>query len=94
MIGKVAKCQRGKIGLITTVMRSKSGRKPLYTGVCLDRGRVGLLWQSINPELIGTLDDWVKRRYEELAIAVSIKRSKSERCASDECTPTRRNLLT
>lgn len=88
MIGKVAKCQRGMTGLITTVLKPPSGsrmRKPLYKGVCIDRGRVGLSWQSMDPEWVGTIDEWVELRFREI---------ESERVASDDCTPTKRNLLT
>jgi hypothetical protein len=63
-IGLVARCKRGITGLILSI--SKVRDRPLYKGVCLDRGRVGQTWQSFNPELIGTLDDWVRLRSEEL----------------------------
>jgi hypothetical protein len=61
MIGKVAKCRRGYTGLVTQVYK-----QPLYLGICLDAGRVGKPWQSNDPELIGTLDDWVRLRHAEI----------------------------
>lgn len=61
MIGKVAKCRRGYIGII--LGRTKNG---VYEGFCLTPGREGRMWQSNNPELIGTLDDWVMRRHAEI----------------------------
>jgi hypothetical protein len=63
-IGLVARCKRDMTGLILSI--SKVRDRPLYKGVCLDRGRVGQVWQSFDPELIGTLDDWVRLRSEEM----------------------------
>ena len=63
-IGKVAKCSRGRIGLVLTITKIRG--IPLYKGVCLDSGRVGWVWQSLNPRWIGTLDDWVKLRYGDI----------------------------
>ncbi len=86
MIGKVAKCQAGRTGLICQISKSRKGLgKLLYEGICLDRGRIGQVWQSTNPELIGTLDNWVRLRYREI---------ESEHVAFDNCTSTKRNLLT
>ncbi len=63
-IGKIAKCREGKIGLVTCVFRVRD--HSCYKGVCLDAGREGQVWQSIAPEWIGTLDDWVKIRHTEI----------------------------
>lgn len=80
-IGSVAKCKKGLTGLILSVKKTGWGNHPFYKGVCLDCGRVGQAWQSIDPEFIGTFDDWIQTQ---------IYRNKSN--VSD--TPTRRNLLT
>jgi len=93
MIGKVAKCQMGLTGLVLRVLSGKLG--PIYKGICLDPGSVGRPWQSIKPEWIGTLDDWVELRHTEL---VKLKREPMNgtpweslaRLTSD--TPTTRNL--
>jgi len=72
-IGLVATCQHGLTGLILSVQ--KVGKNPkvaprtLYKGICLDAGRVGQVWQSLNPKPIGTLDEWVLKRSEELKVA-------------------------
>lgn len=72
-IGTVARCKAGKVGLIIRVSRQMDqGRNDFanfYTGVCLDKGRVGCSWQSFHPEPIGTLDEWVALRAEELTHA-------------------------
>jgi len=72
MIGKVAKCQKGATGLVLRTTRIKEGPPDypfrfLYIGVCLDPGREGQTWESSNPEWVGTLSDWVKLRYTEIA---------------------------
>jgi hypothetical protein len=74
MTGKVAKCKKGKTGLILGIRKryicghpATKGGKAIYQGICLDKGRIGQQWQSLDPEFIGTLDDWVKLRYKELA---------------------------
>jgi len=94
MIGKVAKCRRGWIGLILRISKVRSlfitgNDTAVYHGICLDKGRVGQAWQSIHPEVIGTLDDWVKIRYAEI---VEAERSVTVAIADD--TPTKRNLST
>lgn len=67
MIGKVAKCQKGMTGLVTSVhWTSRDTDIPLCKGVCLDPGRVGQPWQSLKPEWIGTLDEWVELRHAEI----------------------------
>lgn len=102
MIGNVAKCRRGLTGLILRVVKTESdlvtgNATVIYRGICLDEGRVGLEWQSIEPEWIGTLDDWVKLRHIEIA--------ESERAVNKQAvfallygnafdTPTKRNLST
>ncbi len=50
--------------MVTCVSRVKG--RSFYTGICLDAGRAGQSWQSLHPEWIGTLDDWVKIRYTEI----------------------------
>lgn len=65
MVSKVAKCRKGYTGLILRVSKVRDGTK-LYHGICLDSNRVGHTWQSLQPEVIGTIDDWVKLRYTEL----------------------------
>jgi len=80
-IGTVAKCKKGLTGLILGIKRMSHKEKSLYTGICLDRGRVGQVWRSIDPEFIGTFDDWIQTQ---------IYRNKSD----ISNTPTRRNLLT
>jgi hypothetical protein len=69
-IGTVARCKVGRVGLITGEARRRcnlaGGCTYFYTGVCLDPRRVGFAWQSINPEPIGNLDEWVKLRAEEI----------------------------
>lgn len=68
-IGLVARCRKGMTGLILGVRKvGQPPREPkaVYTGICLDRGRVGQSWQSMYPDVIGTLDDWVMKRAEEL----------------------------
>ncbi len=98
MIGKVAKFQKGMTRLVISVhWTSRDTAIPLCKGVCLDPGRVGQPWQSIKPEWIGTLDDWVELRHTEI---VELKREPMNgtpwenlaRLTSD--TPSRRNLLT
>jgi len=63
-VGTVARCKAGQAGLITKV--SDSG---FYNGVCLDCGHAGRPWQSIAPERIGTLDEWVQLRAEAITNA-------------------------
>ena len=69
-IGTVARCCQGKTGLILSITSCRdpmTGKyDTLYKGACLDKGLVGYAWQSINPEPIGTLDEWVKLRAEEI----------------------------
>lgn len=65
LIGKVAICQHGIVALITG-QQKRADDTYLYSGVILE-GDVGSLnWQSIRPEVIGTIDDWVASRYNDL----------------------------
>lgn len=65
MFGKVARCRAGVVGLITHW--EIDGDAPiLYHGICLESGDAGKRWYSNDPELIGTIDDWVKLRYIEI----------------------------
>ena len=94
MIGKVAKCRKGITGLILRVAKRRASSisgsdTVIYTGICLDRGRVGQSWQSIHPEVIGNLDDWVKLRYTELKTVEQVAT-----VAVTDDTPTKRNLMT
>ena len=65
-IGTVARCKAGRIGLITSITgryNSTTGKSAtLYKGACLGNGHIGSTWESIDPEPIGTLDEWVKLR--------------------------------
>lgn len=93
MIGKVAKCQKGMTGLVISVhWTSRDTDIPLLKGICLDPGRVGQPWQTLKPEWIGTLDDWVELRHTEV---VGLKRAATSaviaKCGSFD-TPSRRNL--
>ena len=67
-IGKVAHCALGYTGLILRLRKHKdgTGESIVYHGVCLDPDRVGKDWQSVDPRIIGTLDDWVMARACEL----------------------------
>ncbi len=65
MVGKVAICQNGVTGLVQSLGRDSLGG-PLYRGVCLSSDKIGRLWQSSKPKLVGTLDEWVKLRYAEI----------------------------
>jgi len=97
MIGKVAKCRKGMVGLVSSVHWGRgysSGGKPLCKGACLDPGRVGQAWQSIDPEWIGTLDEWVKLRYAEIVEAERAATSAVIAKHGSFSTPSRRNLLT
>ena len=84
MIGKVARCTRGITGLVTHYIECAR----LYRGVCLDPGRVGKPWQSVNPEWIGTLDDWVRLRHAEILEEEEI----AAEAISQFDYPTRRDL--
>ena len=64
MIGKVARCRRGYIGIVLD--KSRIDGKIVYRGFCLDPSREGRRWQSVDPELIGTIDDWVRLRHAEI----------------------------
>jgi hypothetical protein len=88
MIGKVARCKRGYTGIILD--KSRIGGKVVYRGFCLDSGREGRRWQSIDPELIGTIDDWVKLRHDEILKEEEIVAEGVFRSAIDY--PTRRDL--
>jgi hypothetical protein len=85
-IGKVAICGKGMTGLVLSVFRHRKKPKPLYEGICLDPGRVGQPWQTLKPEWIGTLDDWVELRHTEIARAALLA------VAEHFDTPSRKNL--
>jgi hypothetical protein len=89
MIGKVARCQRGFTGLVT-YLANPGMDSVFYKGVCLDPGRVGKPWQSVNPEWLGTLDDWVRLRHAEILEEEEIAVEGVFRSAIDY--PTRRDL--
>lgn len=59
--GAIAICQNGKVGLIT---RQHTEIVPevyeVYTGLHLDEGRFGQIWQSKNPFVIGYIKDVVE----------------------------------
>ena len=85
MFGKVARCKRGYIGFV--LGRTESG---VYEGLCLTPGREGRLWQSNCPELVGTLDDWVRLRHAEILEEEEIAAEGVFRSTTDY--PTRRDL--
>jgi hypothetical protein len=88
MIGKVARCKRGYAGIILD--KSRIDGKIVYRGFCLTPGREGRRWQSNDPELIGTIDDWVRLRHVEILEEEEIVAEDVFRSAIDY--PTRRNL--
>jgi hypothetical protein len=61
MIGKVAKCRHGKIGIIMEVVSPLYGRK-IYYGIRFD----GKQWQSVDPTIIAdSAEEYVKNNPEE-----------------------------
>lgn len=63
-VGSVATCQRGLTGLVLSVRRAVDGSRVflVYSGVCIDSGRVGNKWESRDPKWVGTLDEWAVLR--------------------------------
>jgi hypothetical protein len=88
MIGKVARCKRGYVGIVLD--KSRIDGKIVYRGFCLTPGREGRRWLSANPEWIGTLDDWVRLRHAEILEEEEIAAEGVFRSAIDY--PTRRDL--
>ncbi len=58
VIGMIAVCQYGQLGLITSVESDASGTS-LYKGIHIEPKRAGKPWQSVDPLPTGHIKDLI-----------------------------------